>query len=107
MTIEKAIALALPNFIVLSGIVIAVAVWLCRAFSYPRNKRISILLNGFAIISFIMGYAFFLGPNPEFHIQDGLRGRFIPTGSGWSLIGGILLALLLHAIARTYANKDS
>jgi hypothetical protein len=100
MTSENALALALPNIIVISGIVISVMVWICRMRSAPDEKRTPMLLIGCAFIAFFIGFAISLGPNPKYLVSG--RGGVASSGPLWGVLAGMLIAFILIYIARHY-----
>ena len=102
MTSERALELALPSIIVALVILAAIAVWLRCALSGPRHRRVPILLNGFAVISFIVGMAITAGPNPQFHVTYSKSGGFTASGPRWGVLLGALVAFALGWIAWHY-----
>ena len=106
MITERDMVMALPG-IITGMIVISVAVWLYYAFTRPKNKCIAILLNGLAIISFLVGESISNGPNPK-HYYGGFRyARVIPNGPSWGIIAGTALAAVLMLVAYYFARKRS
>ena len=106
MTSEKALELALPNIIVIGGIVIAVTIWICRMLSAPQNKRIPILLNGIAFVTLVIGYAISIGPNPKYQVNysNSRVGGIVSSGPKWGLLIGAPTALVIALIARHCAK---
>ena len=106
MATEKAL-LTLPNTIVIGGILIAVTVWLCRAFSMPKRKRIPTLINGLAVIVFVVGFAISVGPHPSYSTgKGGIKSSgLIYSGPVWSMVLGTTIAIVLMVIAQRYAKR--
>ena len=65
------------------------------------------LFYGFALISFAVGAAITVGPNPTFQMNDGKRGAYTLSGPVWGFAAGILLALALCFIALCYSSRKS
>lgn len=98
---------ALPGLI-FGVVIIALTIWLYRAFSATGNVRIAILLNGFAVISFIVGVLICTGTHPKWVYSGGFRkgGGMVGSGPWWGILFVIPLSLTLFFIANHYVKKD-
>ncbi len=85
MITERDLVPALPT-IIISVVTVSIAAWLWYALTRPqKNVRIAVILNGLAVISFLIGESISVGPNPK-HDYGGFKNvRTINSGPAWGV----------------------